>query len=152
MKGLVQAWAAGVNTGDVHGGWMNPESRSCYCEWSFLSVLWSVYCLLLRTMTWSFIVRGLCRPRFNPRIVYVGFVQNEEPDINPCHFKIWGSTGVKIGVVISVLYHKHKRYFLFSTASRPALGPIQPPIQWVLWTHSSGAEAAGAWSWPLSYS
>jgi hypothetical protein len=26
--------------------------------------------------------------------------------------------------------------FLCSTASRPALGPTQPPIQWVLWTHS----------------
>jgi len=38
--------------------------------------------------------------------------------------------------------------FLPTTAYRTALGPIQPPIQWV-----SGAlpwgKAAGAWSWPL---
>jgi hypothetical protein len=42
--------------------------------------------------------------------------------------------------------------FLYSTASRPALGPSQPPLQWVMGykdflpTH----KAAGAWSWPLT--
>jgi len=35
--------------------------------------------------------------------------------------------------------------FLFTTASRTALGPTQPPIQWV-----PGGKAAGAWSWPLT--
>jgi hypothetical protein len=33
--------------------------------------------------------------------------------------------------------------FLFATASRPALGPIQPPIQGVLVDLSSGRKAAG---------
>jgi hypothetical protein len=30
--------------------------------------------------------------------------------------------------------------FLFTTASRPALGPSQPPIQWVLRSHSLGVK------------
>jgi hypothetical protein len=33
--------------------------------------------------------------------------------------------------------------FLFSAASRPTMGPIQPPVQWVLWAFSGG-KAAGA--------
>jgi hypothetical protein len=37
------------------------------------------------------------------------------------------------------------KIFLFSTASRPALGPTQPPFQWVLGSFSRG-KAAGAWS------
>jgi len=31
--------------------------------------------------------------------------------------------------------------FLFTTASRPALGPTQPPIQWVPGVNRSGCEA-----------
>jgi hypothetical protein len=30
--------------------------------------------------------------------------------------------------------------FLFSTSSRPALGPTQPPIQWVPWALSPGVK------------
>jgi hypothetical protein len=33
--------------------------------------------------------------------------------------------------------------FLFSTSSRPALGPTQPPIQWVPGALSSGANLQG---------
>jgi hypothetical protein len=29
-------------------------------------------------------------------------------------------------------------FFLYVTASRPALGPVQPPLQWVPWTLSRG--------------
>jgi len=32
---------------------------------------------------------------------------------------------------------------IFATASRPALGPIQPPTQWVPWALSQGKE------WPV---
>jgi hypothetical protein len=39
--------------------------------------------------------------------------------------------------------------FPFSALSRPALGPTQPPIQWVLRTFYEG-KAAGAWSCPLT--
>jgi hypothetical protein len=40
--------------------------------------------------------------------------------------------------------------FLFSTSSRPVLGPTQPPIQWVTGGSFLGSKAAGAWSWPLT--
>jgi hypothetical protein len=34
---------------------------------------------------------------------------------------------------------------IFSTSSRPALGPTQPHIQWVLGALSTGGKAAGSW-------
>jgi hypothetical protein len=37
-----------------------------------------------------------------------------------------------------------------STASRPPLGPTQPPIQWVLGVFFLGGKAARAGSWPLT--
>jgi hypothetical protein len=37
--------------------------------------------------------------------------------------------------------------FLYTTASRPALGCTQPPIQWVSGALSLGGKAAGVWSW-----
>jgi hypothetical protein len=50
-----------------------------------------------------------------------------------------------------------QRYCLFTTASRPALGPTQPPIQWVPGvkrpgleadqSHPSSAEVQNAWSY-----
>jgi hypothetical protein len=39
--------------------------------------------------------------------------------------------------------------FSFTTASRTALGPTQPPIQWVPGALYLGGKAAGAWSCPL---
>jgi hypothetical protein len=33
--------------------------------------------------------------------------------------------------------------FLFTTASRTALGPTQPPIQWIPWTLSLGVKRLG---------
>jgi hypothetical protein len=41
---------------------------------------------------------------------------------------------------------------LFFKSSRPALGPTQPPIQWVPRAHSPGVKEAGVWSWPLTSS
>jgi hypothetical protein len=38
-------------------------------------------------------------------------------------------------------------HFYFFMSSRPALGPIQPPIHWVSFP---GGKAAEAWSWPLT--
>jgi hypothetical protein len=34
-------------------------------------------------------------------------------------------------------------FFLFSTASRPALGPTQPPVQWEPWTLFPGVKRLG---------
>jgi len=36
-------------------------------------------------------------------------------------------------------------FFLYITASRPVLGPTQPPSQWV-----PGGKVSGEWSWPLT--
>jgi hypothetical protein len=35
------------------------------------------------------------------------------------------------------------KYFLFSTSSRPALGPTQLPVQWVPWALSTGVKRLG---------
>jgi hypothetical protein len=40
--------------------------------------------------------------------------------------------------------------FLFATASRPVVGPTQPPTQWVPRALSHRGKAAGAWYWPLT--
>jgi hypothetical protein len=39
--------------------------------------------------------------------------------------------------------------FLFTTASRLALGPPHPPIQWSTRGSFPGGKAVGVWSWPL---
>jgi len=41
-------------------------------------------------------------------------------------------------------------FILFTTVSRMALGPTQPPIQWVLGGSFSEGEVVGAWGWPLT--
>jgi hypothetical protein len=40
--------------------------------------------------------------------------------------------------------------FLFSTSSRPGLGPTQPPLQWLPGGSLPGGKAAGVWGWPLT--
>jgi hypothetical protein len=40
--------------------------------------------------------------------------------------------------------------FCYSTASRPALGPTQPPIKWAPRGSFLGGKAAGEWSWPFT--
>jgi hypothetical protein len=42
-----------------------------------------------------------------------------------------------------------KRFFLYSTASRSALGPTQPPNQWAPGALSLGVKRPGAWNRPL---
>jgi hypothetical protein len=38
-----------------------------------------------------------------------------------------------------------QEFFLFSTLSRPAKGPTQPPVKWVTEAHSMRGKAVGAW-------
>jgi hypothetical protein len=39
--------------------------------------------------------------------------------------------------------------FLYSTASRPATGLTQPPVEWVTGPLSPEGQAVGTWSWPF---
>jgi hypothetical protein len=38
---------------------------------------------------------------------------------------------------------RDKRFFLFNTASRPALGPTHPPVQWISGALSPGVKGLG---------
>jgi hypothetical protein len=42
------------------------------------------------------------------------------------------SVGTTTGYWLDGLDSRHRKSFLFSTASGPDLGPIQPPVQWIL--------------------
>jgi hypothetical protein len=59
------------------------------------------------------------------------------------------ATGWTIGV-LGFDFRRGLGIFLFTNASRMALGPTQPPIQWVPGAPSLGGKAAGARSWPSS--
>jgi hypothetical protein len=54
------------------------------------------------------------------------------PGVNINNSVYWGSRFVM---------NKHNGIFLFTTASRTALGPTQPPIQWVPGVKQLGCEA-----------
>jgi hypothetical protein len=59
------------------------------------------------------------------------------------------SVGIALGYGLDdrgsrVRFPAGARNFLFTTASRTALGPTQPPIQWVPGTFFPGGKAAGA--------
>jgi hypothetical protein len=51
----------------------------------------------------------------------------------------YGLDGEGVGVRVPVV-----KNFFFSTSSRPALGPVQPPIQWVLGALSPGVKRPGS--------
>jgi hypothetical protein len=42
--------------------------------------------------------------------------------------------------------------FVFINASRPAVGPIKPPIQWVSGDIYPGSNVSGVWRWPPPFS
>jgi hypothetical protein len=64
-----------------------------------------------------------------------------------CQFCAAGiATGYRLdGRGVGVPVPVGSRISLFSTSSRSALGPTQPPIQWL-----PGGKVAEAWSWPLT--
>jgi hypothetical protein len=51
-----------------------------------------------------------------------------------------GEVGVEGKIILKTIF---KKYFLFTTASRTALGPTQPPIQWVPGVPSLGLKRPG---------
>jgi hypothetical protein len=68
--------------------------------------------------------------------------------IVPCSFRSRGSsvgvaTGYGLDGVLGFDSRRGLGIFLFSTASRPALGPTQPPIRWVLRALSPGVKQPG---------
>jgi hypothetical protein len=58
------------------------------------------------------------------------------------------SVGIALGYRLDGVLGFDSRWgpgiFLLTSASRPALGPTQPPIQWVSGALSLGSKAAGA--------
>jgi hypothetical protein len=58
--------------------------------------------------------------------------------------------GCGLGGVLRFDSRQRLGIFFFTTASRTALEPTQPPIQWVPGGSFPGSKAAGAWSWPLT--
>jgi hypothetical protein len=69
------------------------------------------------------------------------------------------STGSSVSIVsdyglddraIGVRSPAGQRNFPLTSVSRPALGPTQPPVQWVPGILSLRKIAAGAWHWPLT--
>jgi hypothetical protein len=65
-----------------------------------------------------------------------------------------GSQDSSLGIVMGYrldgqgLIPSRGQIFLFSMVSKLALGPTQPPIQWVPWGDFAGGKVASAWSWP----
>jgi hypothetical protein len=71
--------------------------------------------------------------------------------------KLWRSRGSSVSIetramgwTTGIQVQAGKMGFFFATASRPDLGPTQPPIQWLPRALPSGSKAARAWSWPLT--
>jgi hypothetical protein len=54
----------------------------------------------------------------------------------------FSSVGIATGWTTEALGFEVKEILLFCTASRPALGPTQPPIQWVPVVRRPGRESA----------
>jgi hypothetical protein len=69
------------------------------------------------------------------------FLQADEQEYTPSGARIAHSSQQRAtGWTAGDRFPGEATHILFSTASRAALGPTQPPMQWV----------PGAWSWPLT--
>jgi hypothetical protein len=81
--------------------------------------------------------------RFHEFIVLT--VPDKTVKFNRRRYCLW-SRGSSVGIVTPYgfdgqgLNPGRDKIYLFSTASRPAVGPTQPPIQWVLGEISSGVK------------
>jgi hypothetical protein len=86
--------------------------------------------------------RYLWNPKVNYRVRKITLLIPVMSQMNPVH---------TFPLIFSKLHNVIRlEIFLSTTASRPALGPTQPPIQWIPGGVSfPGSIAAGEWSWPL---